>query len=192
VKSNLKQLKILVDMDGVLADTHLELISRCNAEHEAQMEKKHLTHWDLTKVQKPGMQLSKYFKIPGFFASLPVYEGAREGVSALASIKCLELFVASASSSVGYAEKHEWLKQHFPEIPETNIVFAVRKDLLAGDVLIDDGAHNINLTICPNAIVFDQPWNQEEIKPRTGLFRAYSWPDVVSIIYRLLKERRTA
>jgi len=185
----MKKLNVLIDMDGVLADTHFELLKRYNSEYNANLKKSDLIHWDLTKIQKAGTHLVKYFDTPGFFASLPVYEGARQGIEALSSIKCVELFIASAPTTVGYVEKEQWIKEYFPEIPVSNIIFTARKDMLAGDIIIDDGLHNIHPTRCSSAILFDQPWNRHGIASNKGVFRAHSWNDVVGIVYYLLQER---
>jgi len=183
-------MKVILDIDGVLADTHLELLKRYNNEYRTNLTKSDLLHWDLTKVQKKGTDMIKHFHTPGFFANLPVYEGAKQGVAALASIRCVELFIASASTTVGFSEKEQWAKQNFPEIPKDNIIFAVRKDLLAGDIMVDDALHNIASSICTSTIIFNQPWNSNANLLRTNLFRANSWNDVVRIIYCLLQNRK--
>lgn len=193
----MKKLSIFLDMDGVLADTHSELLKRYNSEYGLDLKKDDLTAWDLSQIQKEGTSLTKYFNMPGFFASLPVYEGAQKGVKALSSIKCIELFVATVSTKVGYSEKERWLQRHFPEIPKNNIVFTARKDMLAGDIIIDDALHNVCPTNCKHAILFDQPWNRTKaecnvfsnVKCCNKIFRAYSWNDVVAYVYCILASK---
>lgn len=56
-----------------------------------------------------------------------------------------------------------------------NIIIAYKKDWIYGDLLIDDGLHNV---IGRRSILFDQPWNQGDVQCP----RAKNWEEVEDII----------
>ena len=57
----MKKLRIFFDIDGVLADTQTEVLNRYNEEYGLDYSLEDITCWDLTKVQKPGTDMTKYF-----------------------------------------------------------------------------------------------------------------------------------
>lgn len=176
--SNMRKLKIFFDIDGVLANTQKEIINRYNSEYGLNYTVENITCWDLSKVQKPGTDMSKYFTEPGFFASLEPIEGAQEVVKILSDIGD-ELFVATASPVEGLSDKVLWIQKHYPEIPVENICLITRKDMLWGDVILDDGIHNLVASKFSYPIVFNQPWNREGGE---DLIRAYSWQHFLKLV----------
>jgi len=180
------KVSIFLDMDGVLADTHHELLKRYNEEYGENIVKEDIKEWDLNKVTKPNTSIIKYFEEPGFFRSVPVYKGAREAVKVIKSIRCVEMFIASTSTSNGFKDKEDWIQENFPEIQTKNIIFTSRKDVLMGDILVDDGLHNLENSKCGNLIIFDQPWNRTGNIPNRAM-RIKSWEELVDNIYRIIQ-----
>jgi 5'-nucleotidase len=179
----MKKLRIFFDIDGVLADTQTEVLNRYNEEYGLDYSLEDITCWDLTKVQKPGTDMTKYFNEPGFFASLKPLKGARSVVNGL-SMMGDELFVASASPIEGFVDKVLWVKENFPQIPLDNVSLITRKDILCGDIILDDGLHNLSPTNFEYPIVFDQPWN------RSGgqdFVRAYDWYHFFLLVAKIRK-----
>lgn len=95
-------------------------------------------------MAKCGNEVSKYFDDHAFFRELRVIEDSQEVIRELQTR--YELFIASAAMEVpaSFAAKYEWLKEHFPFIPASHIVFCGDKSIINADYLIDDHAHQFN------------------------------------------------
>lgn len=164
-------MNVFFDMDGVLADTQTEVLRRYNAEYNKSYALEDIVEWDLRKVQSPGTDMCKYFDEPGFFLGLEPMVNSQKVVEILSGMG-INLFVASASPSRAVHEKALWLQMHFPVIPKENFCFITRKDVLHGDILLDDGLHNLSRDNFKYPIVFDSPWNRNG---KRELVRSYNW-----------------
>ena len=107
----MKKLRIFIDMDGVISD------------------------FDKAKVvggfdKRPDLHVD--------YLHLDIIPGAEEAVEYLN--KHHEVFIASTppwSRIQVWADKRAWLEQWFPDL-KRKLILTHRKDLLIGDVLIDD------------------------------------------------------
>jgi len=71
-----------------------------------------------------------------------------------------DIYVVSASHFSTVHNKAEWLIEHFPHIPIKHFIPCYHKYMIRGDILIDDGIHNLK-DFCGTRILFDQPWNRQ-------------------------------
>lgn len=178
----MKKLKIVLDCDGVLADTVEKVLALYNREYGLNFTKEDIVCWDMSRVQKPGTSLTKYFSMNGFFRDLKVMDGAKE-YARLLKEDGHELFVATASPVSGIADKMAWLSENFGFIPAKNIMFIERKDLICADVILDDGLHNLINSQCKHKVVFDQPWNRNYVG--NDIVRVYSWAEFYDFVRRI-------
>jgi 5'(3')-deoxyribonucleotidase len=66
--------------------------------------------------------------------------------------------IGCSSPLLGHVRsKLEFMWDHFGK---GNTILTASKDLVVGDVLVDDGPHNIESFPGP-VVVYDRPWNQE-------------------------------
>lgn len=175
------KLQIILDQDGVLADTQSELIKRYNAEYGLKYTCDDITEWDLNKIQQPNTDIQKYFLQRGFFRSLKPIKDAQEIISLL-TLMGDELFVATASPIEGMVDKVLWIKKYFPFIPGKNIILINRKDMLCGDIILDDALHNLSPTKVKFPIIYDRPWNRKDGK---HLIRVYNWFDFFEVVQQI-------
>jgi 5'(3')-deoxyribonucleotidase len=82
-------------------------------------------------------------------------------------------------------EKMDWLFEKFPYLLWDNVIITRRKQLVKGDVLIDDAVHNLEggdymkiLMDCPNNRRYDAEGN--------GMYRVYDLKEA----YRIIKEKK--
>lgn len=137
----MRPLTILVDMDSILADFCGGLTAIYNAKHGTSLDTSYFTDWD-TRLPN-GHTMFDYFSRPGFFRSLPVIPGSQFSLKNWIYQGHEVIVVSTATLTNAPSEKYEWLKEHFQWIPRDNIVFAKRKYLVRGDVLIDDYHLNV-------------------------------------------------
>jgi len=111
-------MRIFIDMDGVIADFQGEVDRHCKEN-------------GLTKLHRPEMKVD--------FSNMKPMPGA------VAAIRKLEadghdLFIATTppwDRPEAWGHKRDWIMEHFPSLKK-KMFLTHRKDLLDGDVLIDD------------------------------------------------------
>ena len=112
----MNKLRIYVDMDGVLAN-----FDKAADEHPDNG----------TKSFRPDLILD--------FSKFEVMPGAKEAVKKLLDMGH-DLFIATTppwSHPDSWGQKRNWVEKHFPAL-KRKMVLTHRKDLLIGDILIDD------------------------------------------------------
>lgn len=166
----MKKLRVICDMDSVIARIDEKWYGLANAEYGCNVSMADITNWETSKFFPCGKSIYKYLSRPGFFRDLPVIDGALEGLKAIQDAGHEVLVLSACSSPEGKKDKTLWLNEKFPFlkgrllINDTN----VPKDVVVGDVLIDDGPHNILAyrATHPNSyiVTFSYPYNQHAHK----------------------------
>lgn len=161
----MKKLRIFLDSDEVLMDFSTPIIEMYNKEYNTNLKFKDLISWDLKECVPENTNIYQFMDKKGFFKEL---EPFKESVSVLKKLIAdgHDVFIATAGWEEVYQDKLDSFKKHFPFLDQHQILLIKRKDVLFGDVILDDGLHNIENSICKNAIIMDKPWNQNSDKPR--------------------------
>lgn len=165
-------MRIIVDMDEVLADTYHEFGRRYvdrfgeTVPTEALIGKK---YYDLPAAAELRNEMYK----PGFFRHLPVMENAVEVLQELYARH--EVFIVTTATEFKFSmlDKWEWLEEHFPFIHHSRMVFCGNKAIVHGDYMIDDKARNL-ATFNGTGLLFDSPHNAYT----EGYHRLHDWQAV--------------
>lgn len=165
-------MRIIVDMDEVLADTYNEFGRRYAERFGTSPEPAMLAgkkYYDL-----PGAaDLRNAMYEPGFFRHLPVMENAVPVMEELYARH--EIFIVTTATEFKYSmlDKWEWLHEHFPFIHHSRMVFCGSKAIVHGDVMIDDKDRNL-ATFNGTGLLFDSPHNAFT----KGYQRVHNWTEV--------------
>lgn len=168
-------LRIALDMDDVLADTHGKLVEIVLREFETSLTKQDLHRAPIRSLLHPKQfkKLTEIINQPGFFRDVPVMKDAQEVVKELSEY--YEIFVASAAMEFrnSLIDKYDWLDEFFPSIHWKNRVLCGDKSVIKADYLIDDHAFNL-VNFSGKGILFNAAVNLHE----KGFDRVMDWQDI--------------
>lgn len=169
------RLRVAIDMDEVLADSLGKHLRRYNDTFGTALDTAHVERHGIEGSVPPERRAAAFALLlePGFFRDLESIEGSVETVRALTE-RC-DVFIASAAMEVptSFADKYAWLRERFPFIPPSNIVFCGDKGVVEADVLVDDSPRQL-ARFQGRPILFDAPHNRHE----TRFPRARGWAEV--------------
>ena len=133
-------MRIFIDMDGVIANFE-------KAAENVALEK------GVPKLSRPDLFVN--------YRNLDVIEGAIEAVAKLNADH--EVFIASTppwTRPEVWGHKREWIGEHFPYL-KRRIILTHRKDLLIGDILIDDSRYRGQPDFQGEWFWFNKNWNNK-------------------------------
>ncbi len=159
-------------MDEVIADAVTEHLLRYNRDFNeglthADLHGKWL--WDVVQVDRHSA-LEDYLRSHDFFRVLNVMPHAQRVIRDLQ--KDYEIFIATAAMEVptSFVAKYQWLAEHFPFIPASNVVYCGDKAILKADYLIDDNPRQLR-RFTGEGILYSSPHNVHV----TGFRRVKDW-----------------
>jgi 5'(3')-deoxyribonucleotidase/uncharacterized protein with PQ loop repeat len=171
--------RIAIDMDEVIADTHGHVLDAYNRAFGESLTPESLAGRSLEEVvpEERAAAVARLVLAPGFFRSIPVVPDSQRVVRALSAR--YEVFIATAAMEVpvSFAEKFEWLDEHFPFIPPSHRVFCGDKGVLDVDYLIDDSSRQF-ARFYGTPILFAAPHNRDE----TRFLRVASWRELERLL----------
>lgn len=179
--------RILVDMDGVLCDTLPYWLSFYNKDYEDNLTPEDIKGWTLHKYVKPecGTSIYKYWNYRNFYKDIPPTEGAKNYMKKLHE-DGFELIITTAvppSAVKAMYDKRAWVKKHLPFLStKYNFIGAHRKDLVSGDILIDDGAHNIE-SFPGLTCLMEHPYNK--VEHGNPDYKVNNWEQFYNLIHSL-------
>lgn len=165
--------RLIVDMDGVMADVYQQFIKMDEEEFGVRKTLEEIQG----KIEREAFKNERaYVFRKGFFREAPVMEDSKDAVRLLNDK--YELFIVSAAMEFPHSlpEKLEWLQEHFPFLTWHQLVFCGSKTVIQGDIMIDD--HYKNLDHFPGrTILFTQPHNHGRDDKHHE--RVNSWKEVL-------------
>ncbi len=170
------RLQIGLDVDDILYECNayaLELLNRAEG-IEPPLTIHDIRSWG-GNVGRVDDRL-RYFGDPVFVANQPVLKGAKEFVARLCEVA--DVFFVSAVPPACMSARAMRLAADFPEVPTSNILLGHRKDLVHLDILLDDGAHNIERSPASYPVLFRKPWNTH----LSGLLSVTSFEDFLHLV----------
>lgn len=177
-------MRIIVDMDEVLAQFVKEVLKRWNDEADTNFVRDDINMWQMEKTLGANSfeKITEWMTEPGFFENLEPFPGAIDGFNTLRKKHDVVIATSLAGGlENGFDSKRRWVAKHFPDFSMKNFICTSRKDLLTADILIDDAAHFLDAWRAAGndrAIIMHAKWNKD-VK---HFPRALNWGQVLNII----------
>lgn len=187
----MRKLTILIDMDDVLDNLLEAWVSELNDLYGMSVDPNDINDWDLSLFFKGISTRSLYMPLfwERFWEGVKPKEGAVEGVEKLLD-DGHEVFVVTAAHPNTISTKlNKCLFKYFPCITRDEVIVTSHKQMIVGDVLIDDAPHNL-IGGKYIGILFGAPHNAKYEAEKNGLIRANSWDEVYNIISKIAQEEQ--
>jgi 5'(3')-deoxyribonucleotidase len=165
-----------MDMDGVLVDIYGQLIKY----EQNDLGFTQSANDIIGKLEKEAfINHDKYVNSENFFYSAIPIEGSIEVVRRLNDVYQVYIVSSAMQFPTSLIEKNNWLKKYFPFLSWQQIVFCGTKEIVCGDIMIDDHFKNLDI-FQGQTILFTQPHN---INKQDGKHtRVNNWKEIESIL----------
>lgn len=172
--------RILIDMDDVMAETGLKILStynnlfRTNFKKSDFKDKEFKEIFDLQKYEIVKKEVVK----KGFFIDIEVKPNAIEIIKELN--EKYDVYVVSAANEFpnSLSDKLKWLNTHFPFISWKKTVFCGYKHMIKADIMIDDHTKNLVKFEGETKLMFDAMHNQKV----TDYQRIMHWNEIGDLL----------
>ena len=167
-------MRILVDMDGVIADFDGEFLKRWQERHPDkpyvpfEERKSFYVRDSYPDILKP--LVTEILLEPSFFRDMMPMNGAKEALLEMEQMGH-EVFICTSPLSTYQncvLEKYEWVEKFLGTGWVSRIILTKDKTLVRGDILIDDKPEITGVESTPSweHIVYDRPYNRDVKKRR--------------------------
>jgi len=179
----MRKLRILVDMDQVLNNLLAWWVEYLNDRYCADAQVRDVLKWDLSCVY-PGLtkeEVDRPISENAFWGGLSTNPYSVETLGKMARDGHEIYVVTAASVYQTIPAKIDWLLANYPFLTWGNIVIVNRKQIVSGDVLIDDAVHNLEGGDYFK-ILLDAPNNKGYDAERNGMVRVYDLREAYEVI----------
>ncbi len=174
---------ILVDMDDTIEALLDAWLDKINKKYGRSVSRDDIVSWDTTSAF-PGLTKDEVYGIlldNEFWKDVKPIPGAAEALEHFIS-EGHSVYIVTATHYSSLRGKMEYLLfKYFPFIPWDNVIITSRKQMIKGDVLIDDGVHNL-IGGDFKKILVDAPYNRDFDAEANGMIRVYNWTEIRKII----------
>ena len=170
---------ILIDADGVLEDLSQKWVEYLNEIHGTSVRYEELTAWDMTEAF-PTLTREQVYAIDrdeAFYSRLKPIPGAVEAVRRMLDDGHEVFVVTTTPYQVVKAKLDRAIFPYYPFLSWKNIIITCDKHLIRGDVLIDDGVHNL-LGGEYRKILVTAPYNKDFDAEANGMIRVDTWEEI--------------
>lgn len=167
-----KKLTILVDMDDTIEELLIHWIAYLNQEYGTDVKMDDITGWSVQDAfpDLTAEQVYRPLTEDDFWRSVTPKPDAQQYLHKLME-DGHEIYITTSSTYKTIPAKMEYvLFRYFPWISWDHVVIATKKQMIHGDVMVDDGPHNLE-DGCYYKILMDAPHNRRYKPPRNGFFQ---------------------
>ncbi len=181
---------ILVDMDDTIEQLLQAWVDGVNKQYSRNVDYNEVTSWDVSAAF-PGLTREQVYEIPmqaGFWQTVKPVPGAARALERLIEAGH-QVYIVTATPYDSVPEKmNDVLFKYFPFLNWNQLIITSNKQLIRGDVLIDDGIHNLEGGDFIK-ILMTAPHNRLYNAEDNGMIRVHSWEEIEEVIHKLEQGR---
>ncbi len=174
---------ILVDMDDTIENLTEAWINYANKRFHTAVNAADVTTWDPSEAF-PSVSHEEMYALlleDELYETVKPFEGAAHYLQKLISDGHEVFIVTNSPYQVMKPKMEKVLFRHFPFIDWKHVIITGSKPLIRGDVLIDDGVHNL-LGGDYAKLLFTVPHNRSFDAEGNGMVRVDSWKMIYNIL----------
>lgn len=177
---------ILIDMDDTIEQLLKAWLRAIEDRYGCRVCYDDVRSWDLSEPY-PSLTREQIYAIPdepGFWGTVEPIEGAADAILRLMDAGH-EVYIVTATTYMSVREKMEdLLFRWFPFISWEQVIITGNKQLIKGDVLIDDGIHNLEGGDYVK-VLMTAPYNRGYDAEGNGMIRVNNWTEIEAVIAEL-------
>ena len=184
---------ILIDADDVLEDLSPKWVAWLNARYGLNAPYETHTDWNMEHVF-PELSREQVYDVEmneEFYATLEPLPGAVSCVRRLVEEGHSVYVVTTTPYQIVRAKMEQVIFRYFPFLSWKNVILTSNKHLIQGDVLIDDGVHNL-LGGSYRKILMTGPYNKDFDAEGAGMIRVHNWDEIDAVLRQMMEEAPTA
>lgn len=179
----MKHLTILVDMDDTVENLLAAWVSYLNHTYGTDVDPNSVDDWDISKFF-PTLTKSQVYGplfIDAFWYCVKPKDGASDALQRLIADGHKVFIVTSSTHETLSTKMTAVLFKYFPFLTWNDVIITSRKQLIRGDVLVDDGIHNLEGGEYAK-ILFDAPHNRHYNAEANDMVRVHNWEEAYAVI----------
>ena len=177
---------ILTDADGVLENLTHVWVELLNEKYGYSVKYEDVKEWDMCKSY-PGLTREEVYGMElndELYDRMGPMEGGPECIRKLIE-KGHEVYVVTNTPyQVIKSKMEKVIFKYYPFLTWKNVIVASNKKLIKGDVLIDDGIHNL-MGGDYKKILFTAPYNEDFDAKANDMIRVSNWSDIEKVFEKL-------
>ena len=185
---NMKEKTILIDADDVLENLSQEWVKLLNEKYGTHTTYDDVIEWDMSKAF-PTLSPEQVYEVgcdEDLYYRLQPLPGAVEYVGRLISDGHKVYIVTNTPYQVIKVKMEEGIFKYFPYLTWENMILTTNKQMIRGDILIDDGIHNLEGGNYDKILV-STPYNASYDAEANGMIRVHSWEEIYCKVCELAK-----
>ncbi len=173
-------MRIISDVDGVWLDFVDRFLDVARGKHGVKATEADVTQWDICKALHLDAEVERsiydVMLSPGYARSIEPYPEARAILGR--HMQRHEWYFATSpmrvfdGRSLTWTSDREWSLHHHFAIPAKRVIHASCKEVVRGDLLIEDSPDNVEKWVADSdeagiawAWLVDRPWNRSWVPP---------------------------
>lgn len=180
---------ILVDMDDTIEQLLKTWVDLVNKKYDRHVRVEEVVRWDVSKAY-PDLTREQVYNVlldNAVWKEVQPVPGAAEALQRFIE-RGHEVFLVTATPYESIPGKMDGLIfPHFPFIDWEHVIITRKKQMIRGDVLIDDGFHNL-YGGAYRKILVDAPYNRRYDAEAYGMIRVHSWEEIERVIEEMERE----
>jgi uncharacterized protein len=183
VVADVSQLRLGIDLDGVVADFNTGWMERYNRDFRANLHHSQVVSWDGMVGLTHFASMDEFWEWArqgpaSIFRDLPVFPGALETIAELG--REYRIVIISSKFDWAIPDTLAWLAEH--RVAAREIHFVWDKTSVPCDIYLDDGPHNLEALVAarPTALIcrMVRGWN----RPVPGTIDVADWPEFRRVV----------
>lgn len=184
------KLTILVDMDDTVENLAATWIGMVNERYGTSARPENQRVWDMSQAfpELDKEQVYEFLREEELYYRVQPLPGAQEYLKKLFDEGHDIYFVTVNPHHTVHAKFEGIVQRYFPFIDWDHMIITRNKHLIRGDVLVDDGPHNLEGAKY-RKILFTAAHNRDYDAEGNGMIRVDNWEEAYAEIQNIRKEK---